>query len=56
MKTHTVEGQRMLDRVGGFLRGVGASSVPRTSAGTAAAIRTAWRASDPDVGADLRRL
>jgi putative nucleotidyltransferase with HDIG domain len=43
MKTHTVEGQRMLERVGGLLARVGVVCGRRTSGGTAAAIRTGWR-------------
>jgi HD domain len=39
IKTHTIEGQRMLDRVGGLLRSAG-SCAPRTRSGTAAATRT----------------
>ena len=36
LRTHTIEGQRMLDRVGGFMSEVGARSFARTtSAGTA---------------------
>jgi putative nucleotidyltransferase with HDIG domain len=44
MKTHTIEGQRMLDRVGGLLARSASSCAPRTSAGTAAATPTAWPA------------
>jgi hypothetical protein len=43
MKTHTIEGQRMLDQVGGLLATSASSCAPRTSASTAAATRTAWR-------------
>ena len=44
MKTHTIEGQRMLDQVGGSLLGVWvSSSAPLTSRGTAAVIPTASR-------------
>ena len=44
VRQHTIEGQRMLDRVGGFMREVGRSSAPITSAGTAAATPTGWPA------------
>ena len=44
MKTHTIVGQRMLDRVGGLLGTSGSSCAPRTSATTAAATRTGSRA------------
>ena len=44
INTHTIEGERMLERVGGLLGDVGGSSARATSAGTAAAIRTGWPA------------
>ena len=44
MKTHTIEGQKMLDQVGGLLGNVGSSSARRTNTSTAAATRTAWPA------------
>ena len=43
MKTHTVEGERMLAQVGGCSRTSAGSSAPRTSAGTAAGTPTASR-------------
>ena len=41
MRTHTIEGQQMLDTVGGVLAEVGRSCAPRTSTRTAAATPTA---------------
>ena len=44
IETHTLEGERLLARVGGLLGEVGGSCARATSAGTAAATRTAWPA------------
>ena len=57
IKTHTIEGQRMLDRVGGLLSESAESCAPVTSAGTARATRTGSRESEiPLELADRRRL
>ena len=62
MRTHTIEGQKMLEKIGGFRARSGSSCGPRTSAGTGPAIRTAsaarrsrWRlASSPPATPSMR--
>ena len=59
IRTHTVEGQRILEGIGGLMREVGGSCAGRTSAGTGGISRRARGRGDPDRSADrllLRRV
>ena len=47
VKTHTLEGQQLLDRVGGFMSDVGLIVRSTTNAGMEAGTRTASRRADP---------
>ena len=53
IKTHTIEGQRMLDRWAACSARSAASCAPRTRAGTAPAIPTAWWASEIPLGSAI---